>query len=131
MKKGMKIFGLIRKYWSLTKRNDKPKPRSWDEYVIRSILATNEFGISEVFGLQSIKSMYLEREKYPLIVALIKEKNLAALIEMPGGNRHPTFQEDLEIMQFQNQSGLKFIVTVYDSDELWQNPQIIEIFPIS
>ena len=45
------------------------------------------------------------------------------------GIKHPTFQGYLEVIQFKNQDGLNFIVTVYDSIELWQNPQIIDIFP--
>jgi hypothetical protein len=33
-------------------------------------------------------------------------------------------------MQFRSQSGLNYIVTVYDSIELWQNPEVIDIFPL-
>jgi hypothetical protein len=31
-------------------------------------------------------------------------------------------------MTFSDQRGQGFIVTIYDSIELWQDPQIIEIF---
>lgn len=107
------------------------KPRTFDEYVLKGILARSEFGISEVIGLRSIKSMSFEREKYSFIASLIKENNLAALVEIPEGKVHSTFQEYLEIMQFRSQSGLNYIVTVYDSIELWQNPEIIDIFPFN
>jgi hypothetical protein len=59
--------------------------------------------------------MFLEREKYPLIAS---------------GAKHPTFQEYLEIIQFESQDGLNFLATVYDSIELWQDPQIIDIFSL-
>ena len=126
----MKIFDLIRKFLSKNGLTDETKPRTFDEYVLNGILAINEFGISEVIRLRSIKSMYFEREKYPSITSLIKEKNLGDLSDMPEGNMHPTFQEYLEIMQFQSQSGQDYIVTVYDSIELWQNPEVIDIFPL-
>jgi len=53
------------------------------------------------------------------------------LLKIPGGDIHPTFQEYLEVMQFKDQSGENFIVTVYDSIELWQNPKVIDIFALS
>jgi len=126
----MKIIRLIRKFISKNGLTDEVKPRTFDEYVLRGVLARSEFGISEVFGLRSIKSMYFEREKYASITSLIEEKNLAGLADMPEGNMHPTFQEYLEIMQFLSQSGQNYIVTVYDSIELWQNPEVIDIFPL-
>lgn len=127
----MKIFGLIRQFWlSIEQRKAVEKPKSFDEYVIKDILSNNEFGISEVVGLRSIKSMYFEREKYASIASLIKGGYLADVIKIPEGVRNPTFQEYLEIMEFRSQSGSDYIVTVYDSIELWQYPQVIEIFPI-
>jgi hypothetical protein len=126
----MKIFSLIRKILSRNGLKDEAKPRTFDEYVLNRILARSEFGISEVIGLRSIKSMYFEREKYSFIASLIKENNLAALLEMSEGNLDPAFQEYLEIMQFRSQSDLNYIVTVYDSIELWQNPEVSDIFPL-
>jgi hypothetical protein len=105
------------------------KPKTFDEFVVRSILANKTFGITEVADLRSIKSMFLERDRYPFIVSLIRDKNLAELMKMPEGIKHPTFQEYLAVIQFKSQDGLNFIATVYDSIELWQDPQIIDIFP--
>jgi hypothetical protein len=67
----MKIFGLIRKFLSKKRLTDEMKPRTFDEYVLKGILARSEFGISEVIGLRSIKSMSFEREKYASITGLI------------------------------------------------------------
>jgi len=126
----MKIIDRICTFWKLNRRRKiEKKPKTFDEYVVRSILVSNLLGIKEVHDLQCIKSMYFERERYPLIASLIRDENLAEVIKMPEGKKHPTFQEYLEIIQFENQGGLNFIATVYDSIELWQDPQVIDIFP--
>src|SRR5512140_907166 len=93
-------------------------------------LSNNPYGITEVADLRSIKSMYFGRAVYPYIVWLLREKDLAQLMKMQGGAEHPTFEEYLEIVQFQSQDEKNFIATVYDSIELWQDPQIIDIFPL-
>ena len=128
----MKIFDLIVKLMS---SNKSPKgdvrPSSFENEVERDILSNNKFGISEVKGLRSIKSMYFEREKYPAIASLIQGQNLAELAEIKGNTLNPEFPEYLEIMHFESQLGQMFIVTVYDSIELWQDPEVIDIFPVS
>lgn len=126
----MKIFSTILRFWKSNRRKRDTEPKTFDGYVIRGILANNPYGITEVADLRSIKSMYLDRAKYPHIISLLQDKDLAQLIKIPEGIQHPTFPEYLEIVQFQSQDGQNFIATVYDSLELWQDPQIIDIFPI-
>lgn len=75
--------------------------------------------------------MYFEKEKYPAIVSLIRAQNLADLAEMSEGKMNTDFPEYLEVMQFESQLGQMFVVTVYDSIELWQDPEVIEIFPLN
>ncbi len=58
------------------------KPKTFDEYAVRDILANRSYGITEFCCLRSIKSMYLERERYPLIVSLMENKNLAELMKL-------------------------------------------------
>ena len=124
----MKIISPVLKYLS-RKKADAPKPKTWEEYVVRSILNTNEVGIVAVAGLKVLKSIYWDEDKYQRVVSFIRAGNLAALMEVPLGDRHPTFNEDVDVVKFQSQTGDTFIATVYDSDELWQDPQVIEIFP--
>ena len=140
-KPGKNIWGIMRTlrmppsseipFWTLNRKcKMQKKPKTFDEHVVRGILANNSFGITEVADLRSIKSMYLERERYPFIASLIRDKNLAELMKMPAGAKNSKFQEYLEIIQFKSPDGLNFIATVYDSLELWQDPQIIDIFSL-
>ena len=40
------------------------------------------------------------------------------------------FREYLYILKFFDQNKLFHVATIYDSDELWQDPEIIDIFPL-
>src|SRR5262245_47246111 len=100
---------------------------SFDNYVIKGILANNEYGIKEVNELESLKSGYFVREEYGEIEKQIRGGNVEA-IDLFFKDQIKS-SEFLEIMKFKDQSQHVFIVTVYDNLELWQDPQVIEIYP--
>jgi hypothetical protein len=101
---------------------------SYDDYIKRSILKNNDYGITEVNGLVDIKSMSLQREEYPKIVELIKSSNIEALADLAGPANKTS--EYISIMKFSDQIDKPYIVTTYDSDEIWQDPQVIDIFAL-
>lgn len=101
---------------------------TFESYVMNSIIANNEFGITDVNSLKSIKSMALNREQYPYIKKLILEKNFDVLTQLPFGKNE---FEYIEILEFLDQSSCKYIVTVYSNDALENDPQVIDIFAIS
>lgn len=98
----------------------------FDSYVINGILASNEFGITQVLNLTSIKSLYYSLTTYQQITDLIRAKNRSAIESLEANAAG--INEFLDIMSFTDQDGKKYIVTVYDSLELTQNPQVIDIF---
>lgn len=103
------------------------KSRSFEDYVEKSILINNEFGITKVNRLESVKSTYLNRDQYPQIVSLIQENNLSEIRQLPLGDITDEF---LEIMQFEDQNQEHFVVTVYDSTAITQDPQVIDLFKV-
>ena len=105
---------------------DKP---TFADYVTSSILANNEFDIKSVNNLQSIKSLIFVQGEYQEITELIKNKKWEEIKNW----REDTDEkfEFLEIMKFTDQNQKFYIVTVYDSLALWQNPQVADIFYIS
>ncbi len=102
---------------------------SYHKYVIACILANKEFDINEVHNLEDIADMIFDRELYPSICSLIKEKNWDAVksIEIPAHG----FREYLSIYTFIDQNQNQYAATTYDSDELWQDPELIDIFPLN
>jgi hypothetical protein len=110
------------------------KENKFDSFVARSILANNQFGITEVFILETLRSLYFDKKEYDIIERLIKEDNIKAIKEISLRGQLPENKngtsEYLEILRFKDQRGKDYIVTVYDSNELLQDPQIIEIYSL-
>src|ERR1700748_2552956 len=100
----------------------------YDDYIRRSILLNNEFGIKEVRDLEQLKSMNLVREEYPKIVEVAKNKDVESLKNLRPSTVKTS--EYIAIMQFADQESNKYIVTTYDSDDLSQDPQVIDIFKV-
>jgi hypothetical protein len=100
--------------------------KTFESYVIRSILVNNQFNIKDVTEIHEIRTMIFERNLYLAITDLIRNKQTELIKTVPD---HPTRTfEYLTVMEFTDQDRKKYIVTVYDQDELWQDPQVIDIF---
>lgn len=100
----------------------------YDEYVIKNILATNQFNIEAVNNLESLKSKPFFKEEYPIIENLIKVGDIEA-IKAFSGNGLCT-GDYIDVMLFNNEREKKYIVTVYDNDLLGQDPQVIDIYKL-
>ncbi len=98
---------------------------TFNSFVIKGILANNEFGITKVNELKSIQSVVFDFSEYPVAEELIKSGQFY-FVNQSCVQTFP--REYLEIMKFTDQHSDRYLVTVYDSDELWQDPQIIKIF---
>ncbi len=98
----------------------------YDQYIIQSILANNEFGITTVNELHSLKTVDFVRDEYFKIEKLIKNNDIEAI---KGINENDiTGYGFLDVMVFKDQNDLRYIVTVYDDNRLEQDPQIIKIY---
>ena len=100
----------------------------YNDYVIKAILTNEKFEITEVKGLQSLNSRCYVRNEYAQIENLIKDKNFNALKALPANEGESS--EYLDIVEFKNQADKFYIATIYDSNELWQDPELIEIYSL-
>lgn len=98
---------------------------SFDRFVVNGIIANNAFGITLVENLVSIRSACFTPELYETIRRLIQENDLRSIETINEPERREEF---LEVMKFEDQDKRSYIVMVYDSLGLSQDPQIIEIF---
>ena len=101
------------------------EPNIFDSYIVKSILAKNDFNITGVNELESVKSVVFDFKEYAEAEKLIMAGRIELIQECP---INKDFREYLEIMRFTDQNDNQYIVTVYDSDELWQDPEVIKVF---
>lgn len=81
----------------------------------------------KVLDLKSERSLLFSNELYTTARVSIQQGNFDV---ESGVEEDGTFREYLDILTFSSVDGIKYVVTVYDTDELWQNPAIIDIFQL-
>jgi hypothetical protein len=102
---------------------------TYNDSVIAGILADDEFGITQVDNLKSLKIILLDQSQYPTIKQFIKNHHWQSIASL-NSPEADGFKEYLDIVKFTDQRCRRFVATIYDSDELSQDPQIIDIFLI-
>lgn len=101
---------------------------AFNKYVVGSVLADNKFEITDVKDIESIKTLNYDPQLYKKIENLILEGRVDELKLLTRDVEKPF--EFLEIMIFKDQSNNNYVVTVYDSLLLEQDPEVINIFPL-
>jgi hypothetical protein len=89
-------------------------------------LANNEFGIKAISNVEDIATISLVRSDYEKIVELIRNREFEEIRAYQSNGGRTT--EYLTITKFTDQNERNFVVTSFDSDELWQDPQVVDIF---
>jgi hypothetical protein len=97
------------------------------EEIKQLVLSKNKLGIAEVRNLKFLKGLNYDEKSYHSIAEAIKQKRIHDIILLPQVQTK-TF-EDITLFSFYDQNNDLYIVSVYDSDELWQDPVILDIFP--
>lgn len=102
-----------------------------DKYTLnvkKAILSAKDENFSDVSNLHCISSTFFEREKYPALFNLIKAGRIENLpTEM--GNTVNKVREYLYVYSFVDQDQKRWLATIYDSDELWQDLELFDIIP--
>lgn len=81
----------------------------------------------EVKNLKSERSLLFSSEFYNTVSVSIQQGNFELVNNC---ETEESCREYLDILTFSSVDGTKYVVTVYDSDELWQDPTIIDIFQL-
>lgn len=101
----------------------------YDISVFKAIITDPFANVTEILNLKNVYSALFDADYYPTIKKLLVENKLC---ELPNANfqQGGFFREYLEVYSFENQDQQKHYATLYDSDELFQDPQIIDIIPV-
>jgi len=107
-----------------------PELNIWEQQIINKILSYKDFPITLVKDFEVFLMLSFNRNTYPAIVNSIKIKDWQTL----KGNKdecETDFKEDLTLIRFLNQDNQNCLATIYDSNELWQDPEVIDIFVLN
>lgn len=98
---------------------------SYEQYVIEAVLAKNRFNIKEVKKIEILKCISYDKQLFDQAVELINLGDVQSIKNLEYGEK--TF-EDITIVWLADQDDREYLATVYDSDELWQDPVIMDIY---
>jgi hypothetical protein len=82
--------------------------------------------LTVISNLKIIAHYNFRREFYDDLLSLLKENKIEEANKKYYEEKK-TF-EDLTLVSFHDKSGILWHALIYDSDELWQNPEVLEIF---
>ena len=96
---------------------------------IEDVILRSDRNILEIKDLTIVKMLNFTQNNITKIKDILETKRIDLLEGIPNDTGKKTF-EDLTILSFLDHADNKYFVTIYDSDELWQDPQVIELYPI-
>ncbi len=94
--------------------------------VEKAILENTMLPIDEVRSLMCVYSSLYEHSYYLAVLTCLKENKLEDLNKLSKPLKEP-FGQYLDVYQFLDGQKKVFLATVYDSDELWQDPELLEL----
>jgi hypothetical protein len=100
--------------------------KEYEDYIIASFIIIKSLDVNNILEIEHYTTRFFNQSEYLEIEKFIKENELEKVKLMPANNENST--QFLEIFIIWTIDKKKYIVTVYDSLELTQDPQIIEIF---
>ena len=121
-------IGVISKL--LSDQLQKRSISSFEKQVIEQIIRKDSFGITAVNRLDNVKSIYFSQPDYSSISQLVKQRKWYTINNDLDDTIRKSFREYLYVEVFADQDAKEYAAMIYDSDELWQDPEIIEIIPL-
>lgn len=91
---------------------------------IENLILSKRPTVTQVKNLDFILVTDFTEERCIDIKNSIFKGNIASLKTIPIDNSN---NEDLVVMKFADQYDIEYIVLLYDNDQLWQNPEIIDL----
>ena len=100
----------------------------WDSLIIESLKANKLFKINQVNNFEHLLSSFFDKELYAKILNLIKAHDWEALKSRQVG--YDFAEEFLDVIKFSDQDNKVYVATIYDSNALKQDPQLIDIISL-
>lgn len=102
----------------------------YDAQVAIAIINVSSNRISQVLDLIGINDLIHTLDTYNTIEELIKSGDIEKIKTLSSENNFQAFRQYLHVYTFRDQNNNSFVATIYDSDALEQDPQVIKLYPL-
>ena len=109
---------------------EKKEQTSYDKTIAKLVQSDKRFEIVTIQKICQLRTVLYYRKKYLADCLFLKSGNWYLVKDELNSSSTESFREYLYIDSFFDEKGQKYIVTSYDSDELWQDQELIDIFPV-
>lgn len=100
------------------------KKTKYYAYLTKKIISENEVGINEVINIESKGTFGYSEDMLCRITEALKDDKP---LPQDYSRQIEQHRQYLDVFSFENSQGKKYFVLVYDSDELSQDPTIVQI----
>jgi len=97
--------------------------------IVTSILKTQN-DIKGVKNFEFLKMFDYTKRNHEKIGDLIRAGNVAIIEQLSDAEMDLNKGYDLMVVKFTDSQDNRFMAIIYDSDELWQDPKALDIFPV-
>ena len=101
---------------------------TWDKKIIVKLLSYQKQSITKVNDYRKFIHLFFDKQTYLAVVSLIEKEDWENIKSIK--QEKLAFKEDLILVMFTDQDGKNCLATIYDNDELWQDPEIIDVFTL-
>src|SRR5688572_1509748 len=98
----------------------------YDKQIEKLLYGYQPIKFSTINNLEFIKSTGFDADEYRTIAASIEDYGIEAVNAL----KECKSFEDLTIYKFSDDTGRCYLAAIYDSDELWQDPELLDVFPL-
>jgi len=102
---------------------------SYYNHLRSLILANKEFKTTDASEFICQLNAPFDREEYSKLLTLLKSKDWQKITQFQ--TDYDYVDEFLIVESFKDQNGKMFAVTIYDSNFLEHDPEIIDLFPLT
>jgi hypothetical protein len=96
------------------------------EEIVAGLIKAFRPEIGDVCKVTSIQNIWFSQEIYPAVKAAIEKMDFG---NIPNADRKEGgLRESLDISTFEDAAGNKYIATIYDNDDLWQDSKVLDIW---
>ena len=127
IREGLDVVGVGEVTRIINNELNKLNLNSYELKIEHIIKANSQMKVDAIFKLQSLRYTNYNADQYQSIAALMAS-NKWYLIKENLEKKTNSFGQYLNIVSFIDETDRRYIASFYESDDLWQDPELVDLF---